>query len=251
MSGLTAEEARELRVLLATLQERQGRRRFNRIYPDKTTVHDDGEVFHARELYPRHLEMMRAGAEFRERCFMAANRIGKTQGVGAFETTCHATGRYPHWWEGCRFDGPVQIWAAGATNETTRDIVQKELFGEVVQDGGRKSLACDGMVPEDCIGAVTWKQGVQDLTDVVKVRHAPSGGWSRIGMKSYQQGRKVFEGTAQHFVWLDEEPPIDVYGECLIRTATTRGRVLITFTPLLGLSETARAFLPQDQQPAA
>ncbi len=31
-------------------------------------------------------------------------------------------GRYPDWWEGRRFSGPVRAWAAGKTNETTRDV---------------------------------------------------------------------------------------------------------------------------------
>ncbi len=39
---------------------------------------------------------------------MAANRVGKTEGAGGYEMTCHLTGRYPHWWEGRRFSGPVR-----------------------------------------------------------------------------------------------------------------------------------------------
>jgi len=38
---------------------------------------------------------------------------------------------------------------------------------------------------------------------------------------------------------------MDVYGECLIRTATTDGIVMITFTPLAGLSEVVLSFLPE------
>jgi hypothetical protein len=53
---------------------------------------------------------------------MAANRVGKTEGAGGYEMTCHLTGRYPDWWEGRRFSGPVRAWAAGKTNETTRDV---------------------------------------------------------------------------------------------------------------------------------
>ena len=74
----------------------------------------------ARELYQKHLEFFRAGRAYRERCFMAANRVGKTEGAGGYELTCHLTGYYPHWWEGRRFTGPVRAWAAGKTNETTR-----------------------------------------------------------------------------------------------------------------------------------
>jgi phage terminase large subunit-like protein len=106
------------------------------------------------------------------------------------------------------------------------------------------------MVPGHLLAAPSWKQGVQDLVDTIKVRHV-SGKWSTLGFKSYQQGRGSFEGTAQHVIWLDEECPMDIYGECLIRTATTNGIVVVTFTPLAGLTETVLQFMPQDERPAA
>ena len=46
-------------------------------------------------------------------------------------------------------------------------------------------------------------------------------------------------------IWLDEEPPADVYDECLLRLMTTNGLMLCTFTPLLGLSDVAMRFLPE------
>ncbi len=87
-----------------------------------------------------------------------------------------------------------------------------------------------------------------DLVDTVPVRHA-SGGWSTLGMKSYQQGHGSFEGTEQHVIWLDEEPPMDVYGECLIRTATTNGIIMLTFTPLSGMSAVVLQFMPAEFRP--
>ncbi len=179
---------------------------------------------------------------------MAANRIGKTQGAGGYETTLHLTGRYTHWWEGKTFARPVQFWAAGKTNETTRDIVQRKLFGKISYHSGRKGFSGTGLIPLEDIGAVTWKQGVADLADTVQIKHR-SGGWSQLGLKSYQQGRGSFEGTEQDGIWLDEEPPMDIYGECLIRTATTRGIIYTTFTPLEGMSEMAMSFLPDGKVP--
>jgi len=35
---------------------------------------------------------------------------------------------------------------------------------------------------------------------------------------------------------------MDVYGECLIRLMTTKGCLMITFTPLEGMSETVLQF---------
>lgn len=234
--SLTTSQKLELLALLEEKARRASRRKLFTMFPA------DGE--HRRELYARHLEFFRAGAKYRERCFMAANRVGKSES-GAFESTLHLTGRYPDWWEGRRFDKPVRLWAAGKTNETTRDIIQDKLLGSVAFAGGRKTFSGTGMIPGDDIGGVTWKQGVADLADTIKVRHV-SGGWSTLGLKSYQQGRGSFEGTAQHIIWLDEEPPVDVYGECLIRTATTRGLVFLTFTPLEGLSDTVMSFLPTE-----
>jgi len=250
LSGLDREAKERLALLLAERRKRYDQLKFERVFPDEDTVQADGTMVHSRLKYPRHMEFFRVGFTHRERCFMAANRVGKTFG-GSFEVTSHATGSYRHWWEGRRFDMPVRCWAAGKTNESTRDVIQKELFGDVIPIGkGRKGFSGTGMIPGKLIHSVTWKQGVQDFADVVRVKHA-SGGLSTIGLKSFQQGRGSFEGTAQHVVWLDEECPVDIYGECLIRTATTGGIVILTFTPLEGLSETVLQFMPQDMRPDA
>ena len=207
--------------------------------------------FFAREYYAKHLEFFRLGASKRARCLMAANRVGKTFGAGGFETACHLTGDYPKWWEGKKFRHPIRAWACGKTNETTRDIVQTCLVGDVEYHGSRKMVDGSGIIPRDCIGLgpgqITWKQGVADLIDTIRIRHKASGGWSKLGLKSYQQGRGSFEGTAQHVIWDDEEPPMDVYGEQIIRTATTKGILMLTFTPLEGMSEVVQQFVsPED-----
>ena len=44
---------------------------------------------------------------------------------------------------------------------------------------------------------------------------------------------------------------MEIYGECLIRTATTGGMVYATFTPLEGMSEMALSFLPGGKVPDA
>jgi len=230
--------------LMAQIWADEDRARFNRfndLFPDEGPLR--------RELYPRHLEFFREGANYRERCFLAANRIGKTVGAG-FEVTSHLTGLYKPWWEGRRFRRNNRWWAAGATNETTRDIIQKELLGEVSYISGSKRMDGSGIIPRDCIGDIAWKQGVPNLVDTVEIRHV-SGRWSQLGLKSYEQGRKAFEGTAKEGIWLDEEVDISVYSECLIRTATTRGILILTFTPLKGLSETVLQFLPKEMRPGA
>ena len=63
------------------------------------------------------------------------------------------------------------------------------------------------------------------------------------GFKTYEQGRRAFEGEAKDFVWCDEEPPMDIYTEILYRLLTTKGLAWTTFTPLLGMSEVVMSFL--------
>jgi uncharacterized membrane protein YebE (DUF533 family) len=54
-----------------------------------------------------------------------------------------------------------------------------------------------------------------------RLSSATSGGLSYLTFKSYDQKRESFQGTEQDVVWLDEEPPQDIYSECLTRTMTT------------------------------
>lgn len=167
-----------------------------------------------------------------------------TEGAGGYEVTLHLTGLYPPWWKGRRFDRPTRWWVAGKTNESARDIVQRKLFGPVTGAGMNKTVAGTGLIPGNAIASrPTWKAGVADMIDTIAIRHV-SGGMSTLGLKSYQQGRGSFEGTEQDGIWLDEEPAVEVYDECLIRTATTGGIVIVTFTPLEGMSDVVTSFLP-------
>jgi len=191
-----------------------------------------------RELYQKHVEFFRTGSDYKERLFMAANRVGKTV-AGAFETTCHLTGRYPEWWEGKRFERATEGWACGANSQTTRDVVQGVLLG--------KSPG-QGMIPTEAIALSTAGRGITGSIETVWVKHV-SGRNSKLGFKTYEQGRRAFEGEAKDFVWCDEEPPNDVYIEILYRLLTTKGLVWTTFTPLLGMSEVVMSFLePEDEE---
>lgn len=243
VSALPDDQVEGFLLQLRALEDAEKYGRFNALFPDHGPL--------ARAGYSKHLEFFEAGAKYRERCFMAGNRVGKTV-AGSYEMTCHLTGNYPNWWVGRRFHGPTKAWAAGKTNETTRDIIQVELLGNIMFSGQRKLVDGTGLIPKDNLGQepgqMSWKAGVADLVDVIKVRHK-SGGWSELGLKSYQQGRGSFEGTARHVIWFDEEPPLDVYGEALIRTATTKGLIMLTFTPLEGMSDVVQEFLPREMRP--
>ncbi len=257
-SRLSIQEQQQLIRLEYEMENRRAQQLFYELYPDCDStwpgpsilggLMEPGQILYARSEYPKHLEFFRVGATHRERCFMCANRIGKTLGGGGYETACHLTGDYPDWWEGRRFPGPISAWVAGDTYETTRDIIQLNLLGEIAHRNGRKVMDGRGIIPGALLGTPIWRSGVQNVVDTIPVRHV-SGRWSLLGQKSYDQGRKAFQGTGKHLIWFDEEPPMDVYNEALFRTATLNGITMLTFTPLSGLSEVVLSFLPADQRP--
>ncbi len=219
-------------VATELLRRRSLRNKIRSYFPDTGTLR--------RELYPKHLEFFAAGQEYTERCFLAGNRTGKTD-AGAYETTLHLTGNYPHWWEGRRFERPIKAWAAGDTHKTVREILQEKLLGRFGEYG-------TGMIPGDALLRVTNKSGIAEAGDRIYVRHV-SGGTSILALKSYQEGRKSFQGAGLDLVWLDEEVPIEIYDECLVRLMTSGGCMMLTFTPLMGLTQLVLRFLPGGKLP--
>jgi phage terminase large subunit-like protein len=91
------------------------------------------------------------------------------------------------------------------------------------------------MIPAHRLGKFWALQGTPQAIDIILIKHK-TGGWSELGFKNYQQDIGSFMGTSRHAVWLDEECPLDIYNECNIRTATTDGIMMVTFTPLDGLT---------------
>jgi phage terminase large subunit-like protein len=184
------------------------------------------------------------GLTYGERLLMAGNQLGKTVAGGA-EWAIHLTGRYPDWWEGKVFDKPVYFWAAGVTNESTRDNPQRVLVGPPPQP----ELYGTGMIPYDALKDTTKAMGTPDLLDNVVVRHGGGGdvqaGESLLWFKSYEKGREKWQGPTLHGVWFDEEPPLDIYSEGRTRTQARNIFTIITFTPLLGMSDVVSRFLTE------
>lgn len=192
-----------------------------------------------RELYKPHMAFFEAGGWARERAFIGANGSGKTWGLGGYEMTLHLTGNYPGWWKGRRFNHPIQAWCAGDTTQTVRDILQTKLVGPPGQEG-------TGLIPGDLLEIKDIKKkagSVPDAIESVMVKHV-SGGKSWLVFKSFDQGRRSFQGTEQHVIWLDEECPDTVYDECLMRTRSVGGMTMLTFTPINGLTQLVLSFMP-------
>ena len=215
----------KLAELLGVMEDVDARRKFNKLLFFKP--------------YPKQKRFFDFGASKRERLFMAGNRVGKSE-AGAFEAALHATGDYPGWWEGKRFDHPTRGWIAGVTSVDVRDIQQKKLCGQpgVVAEHGT------GYLPKDRIIDVSKTHGVTDAFDTIQVLHKTNGvedGISTITEKSYEQGRTKFQGDEIDWGWGDEEGPSDVYAEFLARLSPN-GILFTTFTPLLGPTELVDRF---------
>ena len=145
--------------------------------------------------YPRQAAFHAAGAQHRERLFMAGNQLGKSL-AGAMEVAFHLTGRYPPWWVGRRFGHAVRFWATSDTAETTRDNVQRHLLGPPHHDMARGTAAIPGRA---ILRTVKGRNAPGALSAVV-VRHV-SGAESVVGFKSYDQGRSKWQGESLDGVW--------------------------------------------------
>jgi phage terminase large subunit-like protein len=198
------------------------RRRYN-----KFERHFTGEL--SIDKYPKHKKFIDNTNIYRESCMLAANRVGKSE-TGAYAMTCWLTGIYPDWWQGKRFKKPITAIAAGETAKLVRDSIQAKLLGEITALG-------TGFIPKDKIRSKSTRAGVPDAIDTVRIEHI-SGMSSVLRFMSYDQGREAFQAMGLDVIWLDEEPPQSLYDECLLRTMTTNGIVISTFTPLKGITET-------------
>lgn len=195
--------------------------------------------------YPKQKSFFEMGAVKRERLFMGGNKVGKTD-TGAYEATCHLTGEYPPWWPGKKFDHPTVGWIAGVTSADVRNIQQRKLCGPP----GVDSEFGSGLIPKEAFAdKPSLARGVTDSFDQIQVFHKTNGkkdGISRALFKSYEQGRKTFQGDDIHFGWGDEEPEKqEVYDEFLTRLMGS-GILFTTFTPMFGRTRLVQLFLDED-----
>ncbi|CAH2395936.1 hypothetical protein MES5069_1270023 [Mesorhizobium escarrei] len=136
-------------------------------------------------------------------------------------------------------------WAPGVTAEGTRDNPQRILIGPPQQPAAWGT----GMIPADAI--LIMGRGAPHGLDSVVVRHGGGGDVqadeSVLSFKSYEKGREKWQGETLRGVWFDEEPPLDIYSEGLTRTNATGGITIVTFTPLLGMSDVVLLFLSAEE----
>ena len=154
----------------------------------------------------------------RNRWVFGGNRSGKTE-CGAVETVWMARGIHPYRQNRANTEGWVVSLSQGVQREVAQRKVLKYLNPDWIVDIVMSSGRAD-----------TPERGVIDCISVKNV----FGGISRILFKSCEMGRAKFQGASLDYVWFDEEPPEDIYYECMMRVADKKGDLFGTMTPLMG-----------------
>lgn len=185
---------------------------------------------------PRHekqLQFHRSMAK--SRFVFGGNRTGKSV-CGALETIWYATGLHPF----IKIPHACDGWVVSLTRQVQRDVAQAKILQYLPPEWIVKVVMVSGSSFAPAHGVI----------DFILVRNV-FGTTSKIGFRNCEQGRERFQGVALDFVWFDEEPPEEIYDECLLRLLDRGGVHWVTMTPLKGRSWVYdRIYLRQDLNPA-
>ncbi len=144
------------------------------------------------------------------RALFWGNRVGKTE-WGAQETARYATASHPY----RKLAPPYEIWAACPSFEVQEETTQPKLLRYLPAD----QIASISYLRGKIIRKITMKNGVV------------------ISFKSYDQGRDKFQGAGKRLVWLDEEPPHDIWEEIFVRVEAGQDLdVMLTMTAIKGMT---------------
>lgn len=149
------------------------------------------------------------------------NRTGKSE-AGAIRTLRNCLG--------LGLDGkptvePRDAWVISPTFEVQRDSAQEKILKYL-------PTTVSGKAP-----VPTWRSKAQGYLDRIEFMVARPGYGAKkvsISFKSADQGYKAFQGASVPFAWFDEEAPLDVFTEVMMRTLDNKGTIIGTMTPLQG-----------------
>lgn len=149
--------------------------------------------------------------------WFAGNRGGKTTGGGA-QSAQLMLGTHPVFSpksEYCpsgngRVPVPNHGWVVSLDFAGVRDITWPELLRWLPRDSIKEIRMADRII--------ILKNG------------------STAGFKSTDSGREKFQGTSRNWIWIDEEPPEDIWTECKMRIMDCDGIMYLTMTPVDGMT---------------
>lgn len=148
------------------------------------------------------------------RLLVGGNRSGKTY-TGAAEAVMTAMCTHPHKPDLMPNDG----WVVSETYKVQEEASQK-IIQSLLQPNRIKKI-------------VNLKGGVVEQIWIDVVKKGKLIGTSKIGFKSSDSGVRNFAGAAKRWIWFDEEPPQEVYKECIARIAAGQPLdIWFTMTPI-------------------
>jgi phage terminase large subunit-like protein len=181
-----------------------------------------------------------------ERSIILGSQQGKTTAAG-FEMAFSAVDWWPTWHKG-RHPSPPNIeraakfigWYCSVSSQNVRDGAQEKLLGNIAQKDGLGT----GAIPLDYIEGITMSRGISNFVDTITVRRE-TGGIALLQSKTYEQSVLSYQGTPVDMSWVDEDPGYDdrIYNELLARTISTNGRIIVSLTPMLGLTPIRKRFV--------
>ena len=185
-----------------------------------------------------------------DHAFVAENIVVSNSGKShsaAHKVGWDAMGMYPEhgWYHGTRTNRGIDIWVVGDTNENTRDNCQKKLFGpDPDRPGWTDTPGENALIPQKYIvGKPTRRTGVAGAFDSVFVKHVPSDTLSKITFKSHAMDQQALASWTGDLVWIDEEAPKEKFDELLMRIIRRKGQLILSFTPLLGVTPMVKFLL--------
>lgn len=149
----------------------------------------------------------------KKKLFIGGNRSGKTVG-GSLETIWWAKGEHPYRKVPM---APTQL------RVVTTDFIEG-LEGIVLPEIRR-------WIPDSLLVNGSWED-----TYKKRLRKLELTNKSTIEFMTYEQNLVAFAGTSRTAIWFDEEPPKDIYQECLARLIDQDGSYWITMTPVEGMT---------------
>ena len=168
----------------------------------------------------------------KSRFVFGGNRTGKSV-CGAMEAIWYATGLHPF----VKIEHACDGWVVSLTRQVQRDVAQAKILQYLPPEWIVKTVMVSGSSFAPAHGVI----------DFILVRNV-FGTVSKIGFRNCEQGRERFQGVSLDYVWFDEEPPEDIYDECLLRLLDRGGIHWVTMTPLKGRSWVyERVYLRQER----
>lgn len=160
--------------------------------------HDKQVIFHS--------------SDKRHRLYIGGNRSGKTTG-GILEDLMWLTGKHPY-------------------RKVPQGGVRGRIVGVDFSDGIEKILKPEMIrwCPVSELRGNSWTDAWDSQTRTLNFENG-----SFVEFMSYEQEVAKFAGTSRHFIHFDEEPPQDIYIECLTRLIDTKGSWWMTLTPVMGM----------------